>query len=277
MPSRRCIVYDVDLNLPNIPNQIADKPKVKPVIKGPTKIFLFVIILGISGTATYGLLNKAKITPDSYALPNVPVSKTVETTQEQTPANTENTEIDSNIPTPDKRADLKLLTDEVTQQLNNHYYSSRNYFLRKAGDQVAKGGKNYEYYLLQDLVRIREQLKQELLQNNSQSVSGIGGEYGASPEHRQKVRAIFGDLTAVLLAFDYIYQLPNESKPDTDVLVSRVSIGETLNRLLNFEVSAKRDIQSQIWQLIEKTNERAIADQELNQDKEVLQEQLKKP
>lgn len=267
-------MYDVDLNLPNIPNQIPDKPKVKPVIKGPTKIFLFIIILGISGTATYGLLNQAKVTPDSYALPNVPVSK--EVAQETPKPTPENTEIDSNIPTPDKRADLKVLTDEVTQQLNNHYYSSRNYFLRKAGDQVSAGGKNYEYYLLQELVRIREQLKKELLQNNQKSVSGIGGEYGANPEHRQKVRALYGDLMSLLLAFDYIYQLPAEAKPDADVLVSRVSIGETLNRLLNFEVSAKRDIQSQIWQLIEKTNERAIADQELNQDKQELQEQLKK-
>jgi hypothetical protein len=270
-------VYDVDLNLPNIPNQIADKPKVKPVIKGPTKIFLFVIILGLSGTATYGLLNKAKVTPDSYALPNVPVSNQVEDTTQETPKPTpENTQIDGNIPTPDKRADLKVLTDEVTQQLNNHYYSSRNYLLRKAGDQVSAGGKNYEYYLLQELVRIREQLKKELLQNNQKSVSGIGGEYGANPEARQKVRALYGDLMALILAFDYIYQLPTEAKPDADALVTRVSIGETLNRLLNFEVSAKRDIQSQIWQLIEKTNERAIADQELNQDKQVLQEQLKK-
>lgn len=269
-------MYDTGIDLEKTPIQDTNNVRIKPVAKGPTKLVLLIVLLGVSGFGTYSFLNKGKQQTDSYALPNQQISEVAEPSP--SPSVTPSPEAEDLVDgaTPDKRVDLKLLMDEVTQQLNNHYYSRRNFLLRKAGDQVASGGKNYEYYLLQELVRIREQLKTELIQNNQKSVSGIGGEYSANAEQSRKVRDLFGDMMAIVLAFDYLYQLPNEAKPDADALVSRVSIGESMNRLLNFEVSAKRDIQSQIWQLIEKTNDRAIADQELKEDGKKMTEELKK-
>lgn len=269
-------MYDAGIDLEKPPIQDTQEVRVKPVVKGPTKLVLLVVLLGISGFGTYTFLNKGKQQTDSYALPNQQISEVAEPSPSPSVSPSPVPEDLVDGASPDKRVDLKILGDEITKQLNNHYYSRRNFLLRKAGDQVTAGGKNYEYYLLQELVRVREELKTELIQNNQKSVSGIGGEFGADAEQSEKVRSLYGDLMAVVLAFDYIYQLPNEAKPDADALISRVSIGETLNRLLNFEVSAKRDIQSQVWQLIERSNERAIADKELEADGKELTETLKK-
>lgn len=269
-------MYDTGIELEKTPIQDTNNVRIKPVAKGPTKLVLLIVLLGVSGFGTYSFLNKGTGETKNIKLPNQQISEVVET--EPAPSVSPSPEAEDLVDgaSPDKRVDLRLLSEEITQQLNNHYYSRRNFLLRKAGDQVATGGKNYEYYLLQELVRVREQLKAELIQNNQKSVSGIGGEYSANAEQSRKVRDLFGEMMAIVLAFDYIYQLPAEAKPDADALVSRVSIGETLNRLLNFEVSAKRDIQSQIWQLIERTNNRAIADQELKEDGKELTESLKK-
>jgi hypothetical protein len=268
-------MYDAGIDLEKTPVQDTNNVRVKPVAKGPTKLVLLIVLLGVSGFGTYSFLNKGTGETKNIKLPNQQISEVIES--DPAPSVSPSPEEDLvDGETPDKKVDLKLLSEEITQQLNNHYYSRRNFLLRKAGDQVASGGKNYEYYLLQELVRVREQLKTELLQNNQKSVSGIGGEFGANAEQSEKVRGLFGDMMAIVLAFDYIYQLPSEAKPDADSLISRVSIGETLNRLLNFEVSAKRDIQSQVWQLIERSNNRAIADKELEADGKELTESLKK-
>lgn len=269
-------MYDAGIDIEKEPIQSTNNVRIKPTVKGPTKIFLLLALLAVSGGITYSFLSKGKQQPDSYKLPNQQISKEVE---QPTPSPTITPEpvedlVDGEA-TLDKQADLKTLMDTATKELNNHYYATRNFFLGKARDQVEAGGRNYEYYLLIELKRIKSELSKELVKNNEKSVSGIGGEFGANAEHRKRVRAIYGDLMGLILAFDYIYQMPEQLKPDPDALITRVSIGETLNNILDFEVTVSRLMQSETFQTIERAKDRYTANQELIEDTQQLKETLK--
>lgn len=250
--------------------------KIKPTIKGPTKIVIMLILLTISGIGTYSVLNHKKSGKDAYNLPNVPISKPVE---ETTPEVVETPNSDSDLVDGEhqstKVSDLKKLIDELTKQTNNQFYSRRNYYLRKATEAVDKGGKSLEYYLLIELNRIRDELKNEILQNNSKSVAGIGGEYTGSATDSEKARALLGDATALALAFDYLGQIPDEARPDPDALVSRVSIGKLIQNILDFELSARRDLQAETWEVIDRANNQIEMEKNLKQDTQILKDQLK--
>jgi hypothetical protein len=64
----------------------------------------------------------------------------------------------------------------------------------------------------------------------------------------------------------YVYSLPKEAVPDADSLVSRVNIGQTLTLLLDYEVNAKRSIQKDIFQTIERANTSTTTTKELAKD-----------
>lgn len=268
-------MYDAGIDLEKEPIQSTQNIKVKPTVKGPTKIFLMVTLLAISAGATYSIISKGKQQPDSYKLPNQQISQEVEATPSPTTTPEPVEDLVDGEATLDKQADLKTLMNTATKELNNHYYATRNFFLGKARDQVEEGGRNYEYYLLIELKRIKSELSKELVKNNEKSVSGIGGEFGANAEHRKRVRAIYGDLMGLILAFDYIYQMPDQLKPDPDALITRVSIGETLNNILDFEVTVSRLMQSETFQTIERAKDRYTANQELIKDTQQLKETLK--
>lgn len=269
-------MYDTGIDLEKEPIQSTNNVKIKPVAKGPTKLVLLIVLLGVSGFGSYSFLNKDKGVNQSIKIPNQQISEVVD--ESPSPSVSPSPEAVEDLvdgASPDKQADLKTLMNTATKELNNHYYATRNYFLGKARDQVEAGGRNYEYYLLIELKRIKSELSKELIKNNEKSVSGIGGEFGANAEHRERVRAIYGDLMGLILAFDYIYQMPDQLKPDPDALITRVSIGETLNNILDFEVTVSRLMQSETFQTIERAKDRYTTNQELKEDTQQLKETLK--
>jgi hypothetical protein len=267
---------------------------IKPVVKRPTKIILGLLLLTLAGATAFGISNKLKAVPitEKYQVDNVEISESPipESTPEINPSQ-EGQEGQENFSPktpdedslgetdttglPDKKAALVGLSDEVQLQLNNHFLSTRNYFLRKAYDQITKKGRNYEYYLLLDLKRIKKEFDSELLRNNEQSISGLGGEFGATAKQRERVRSLYGDLMGLILALDYIYALPDESIPDADALVTRVNTAKTTNNLIVLESEIIRTRHADLADHMEKARARQEADKALNEQRPELIESIK--
>lgn len=274
----------IDLEKP--PIQDTQDVRIKPVAKGPTKIFLGLLLLTLVGATSFGISNKLKSTPitEKYQIDNVEISEAPipeespvpeeSSSSPKTPDEDSLGETDST-GLPDKKAALVDLSDEVQIQLNNHFLSTRNFFLRKAYDQITKKGRNYEYYLLMDLKRIKKEFDSELLKNNEQSISGLGGEFGATANQRERVRSLYGDLMGLILALDYIYSLPDESIPDADALVSRVNTAKTTNNLIVLESEIIRTIHADLADHMEKARARQEADKALTETQPELVESIK--
>lgn len=247
------------------------KVVLKPVIKGPTRLFIMGLLFLISAGSVVAINHTNKKDNFTVTAPQIAATPAPDATTGQAEPETgiEDDEVIEgrlNEHEPDKVATLSALIDEATKQMNNHVYGRRNFFLRKANDLVSKSGRNYEFYLLQEMERIKEQLKKELIKNNTESISGVGGEFTATATDSQQVRGLYGDLIAVSLAMQYIYNLPKEAVPDADSLTARVNIGNTLTLLLDYEVNAKRSIQKDIFDAIERANTSATTTKELTKD-----------
>lgn len=273
-----------DLEKPDI--QGTTEVHIKPVVKAPTKILLSLLLIGLVGAISYGISNRLKsdAVAEKFQVENAQISEPVATPIETVnvsakatePETSEGDDIDGRQHSLiDKTSALHLLSEEVQEQLNNHFLSTRNFYLRKSYDQITKKGRNYEYYLLQDLKRIKKEFDSELLKNNEQSISGVGGEFGASASQRNRVRSLYGDLMGLILALDYIYSLPDEAIPDADALTSRVSTGVTSNHLITLEMEITRSISTDLENHMAKVRERQKEAKALNELKPEVVEGLK--
>lgn len=180
---------------------------------------------------------------------------------DQTTENQEYPELD------DISGQLINLNKELDEQITNIILSRRNYLLGKAMNSVASKGKTLQYWLSHDFGAMQTKLKAELLTRSQNSISGFGGEYTGNATDSEKARSLIIDLKAVTLAMEFIKDTPsNYISPE--VLVSRVSVGKSLDLSATLDVAIKAKIQQGMWESVEKHRMKIESDVNMAKDTE---------